>query len=456
MKSNIILFWANWDLSKKKLIPSIYKIIEEWNNWEINIVWIWRRDFNNESFRKYIKNIKYFENIENNKVNSFLNNLNYFKLDINIEKDYLELWKYLNKNNLDQNIVYLSISPEHINSFLKNYKLLWLDEKTKIIFEKPFWFDLKSAEELEKKINNVLKEEQVYIIDHYVWKEPIQNILALRFSNIIFEPIWNNKYIDNIQIIASEDIWIWDRWEYYEKSWAIKDMLQNHLFQMMALITMEAPVSLNSKSIWYEKLKVLKSIEIKDLFNNIVLWQYNWYKNEIWVDKNSKTETFVAINLEISNFRFKWVPIYLKTWKYLDKKYTKIIITFKEIPWLLYWEFNKIESNRIIIEVQPNEAIDIHFNIKENGDSKKVNMVKSKFENISNSKEAYEKLIEDVIKWDKTLFTSYDFLKESWRIVDKIVNCKNNCPNLFNYDKWSKWPIESDLLLNKNWRQWYY
>lgn len=287
-------------------------------------------------------------------------------------------------------------------------------------------------------------------------QEPIQNILAFRFANIIFEPIWNNKYIDNIQITASENIWVWDRWWYYDTSWALRDMVQNHLFQVLSMVVMDPPFRINADWIRQEKLKILKSLNLWEKYwENIVFGQYEWYLDEKWVSKNSKTETFVAMKIEVNTWNFQWVPIYLRTWKCLKEKKTSIVIEFKEVPDILFKKFWNIEKNRIILDVQPNEWIDIHFNIKENWNSKEVQRVHSKFSKEIESKEAYEKLIEDIIDGDKTLFTSWEMLEESWKVVDNLVHCKNNCPILHKYKPQTNWPKSSDLLLEQDGKKWY-
>ena len=457
MHTIFIVFWSTWDLAKRKLFWALYNIFKNKKEFYIDIIWVWRRDFLNDSFRDYIKSeTKEFIKQEND-FDDFLSKLNYSKVELSSENDYINLKNDIEKlqKKDSQVIFYLSISPEFFTNFVDNYKFINI-KNPKIIFEKPFWNDLASAKILNEKIMEVFLEEQVYRIDHYVWKEAVQNILAFRFANIIFEPIWNNKYIDNIQITAWENIWVWDRWWYYDNSWALKDMVQNHLFQVLSLVTMDVPYNIEADAIRQEKLKVFKSLKLGDDFNkNIVFWQYDWYKDEKWISQNSKTETFVAMKIEVDSWRFVWVPIYLKTWKYLNEKSTKIVIEFKEIPDILFKKFCSIEKNRIILEVQPNETIDIHFNIKENWNSKEVQRVKSKFSKEISSKEAYEKLLEDVIVWDKTLFTSWEMLEESWKIVDDLVNCKNNCPILYSYSKWSTWPIVSDILLENEWKKWY-
>ncbi|MDD2871318.1 MAG: glucose-6-phosphate dehydrogenase [Candidatus Gracilibacteria bacterium] len=457
MHTIFIIYGSTGDLAKRKLFPALYNIFKYKKGLEIDIIAVGRRNYNDTEFREFIdKETDEFIG-KSDDFSRFLDTINYSKVELTNPTDYANLKQDIKKiqRKTSQIIFYLSIAPEYFDAFVDNYKHINI-KKTKIIFEKPFGTDLKSAKKLNTKIMEVFREEQVYRIDHYVGKEAIQNILAFRFANIIFEPIWNNKYIDNIQITASETVGVGDRGGYYDKSGALRDMVQNHLFQVLSLVVMNPPSMIDSDGIRQEKLKVFRSIKLGDNYeNNIVFGQYNGYLEEKDIAKNSKTETFVAMKLEVNSWNFVGVPIYLRTGKALEKKLTQIVIEFKEVPDILFKKFGNIEKNRIILEIQPNEGIDIHFNIKENGNSQEVERVKSKFEKELESKEAYEKLLEDAIISDKTLFTSWEMLEQSWKIVDNLVNCKNDCPLIHKYPKGSNGPIASDYLLENDGRKWY-
>ena len=456
MHTIFVIFGSTGDLAKRKLFPALSNIYKN-KNQTIDIIWVGRRPFEREEFIQYIKQETNEFIEEKSELDNFLQTVNYSQVEINEKDDYLRL-----KNDIEklrkpdsQIIFYLSISPEFFWNFIDNYKSIWLND-VKIIFEKPFGSDLASARTLNEKIREVFDEQQVYRIDHYVGKEAVQNIVAFRFANTIFEPIRNNRYIDNIQITGSESIGVGERWGYYDKSWALRDMLQNHLFQMLALIAMDAPSQLDEVGIWQEKLKVFKSIRLGENFlDNVIFGQYKGYHNEKWITSDSRTETFVAAKIEVNSLRFVGVPIYVRTGKYMKKRMTTIVIEFKEVPDILFNKYGHVERNRIVLEVQPNEWINIHFNIKENGSSKEVQRVRSKFIKEVPGKEAYEKLIEDAIVGDKTLFTSRDILEQSWTIVDDIVNCKNNCPIIFTYEKGSDGPDEADALITKDGRKRY-
>lgn len=442
MKTVFVLFGSTWDLARRKILPSIFEICKSWKD-DIKIIAVGRRDFDNNDFYEYLWNLwkEFFidQNIDN--INNFIKKIDYQKVVLDKQEDYIKLSEKINdlKWKNWQTIIHLSVSPEHYHLFLDNAKAMNLDKKDKVIFEKPFGNDLNSSIELNNKINLVFDEEQVYRIDHYLWKEAVQNIIFFRFANLIFEPIWNNKYIDNIQIFANESIWVWDRWDYYENYWAIKDMLQNHLLQMLTLVSIEKPKSFDANSISDEKIKILKSIKLwKNFEKDIILGQYKWYLQEKWVWTNSKTETYVSIKLEINNSRFTWIPIYLTTWKCLKEKSTKIIINFKNISDSLFESFWNIKNNKIELEIQTDENINIYFNGKIDENIKEF---KSKFEKWTNTKEAYEKLIKDCIDWNKILFTRFDVLQESWIVLNDLLTYKNNSNHINQYDKWSDWPI---------------
>lgn len=423
----------------------------------MDIIAVGRRDFDKQGFMQYIDQETTEFIKKKPDFSSFLSTIQYSKVELNKSDDYANLKTDIEKlQRADSQVIfYLSISPEHFSGFVDNYKHI-APGNAKVIFEKPFWTDMRTARALNAKIMEVFREEQVYRIDHYVWKEAVQNILAFRFTNTIFEAIWNNKYIDNIQITASESIGVLDRWGYYDTSGALRDMVQNHLLQVLSLVVMDAPSGLDARGIQQEKLKVFRNITLSESIDeHVIFWQYHGYLGEKDIAPSSRTETFVAMRMCVDSWNFFGVPIYLRTGKAMAKKHTQIVVEFKDIPNILFKKTGPIEKNRIILEIQPNEWIDIHFNIKQNGSSKEVERVKSEFVKEVESKEAYEKLLEDVIVWDKMLFTSWDMLEETWRIIDDLVNCKTNCPMVYPYEKWTNGPSGSYELLERDNRKWY-
>lgn len=452
-----IIFGSTGDLAKRYLFPALYEVARKDSFSDIDILAVGRRDFSDDVFRKYVDTEA--SNFIRKKSDfwEFLQSIHYQKVEVTKKSDYNELAEaiHLYSHSEIQIVIYLSIAPDFFTDFIEHSQVLKLPDTTRVVFEKPFWTDLQTSRALNIEIEKVFQEKQIYRIDHYLGKEAMQNIFALRFANTIFEPIWNNEHIDNIQITASESLGVWSRGWYYDSSWALRDMVQNHLLQALSLVTMEPPIAFKDQYIQEEKLKVFRALKLDNNFSqSVVFGQYTWYLSEDGVAPDSRTETFIALKLEVANTRWEWVPIYLKTGKSLDRRLTQIVIEFKETPYFLFQQYWVIERNRIIIDIQPDETIRIEFNVKENGSSKtrKVQWVSS---NNEHGKEAYEKLLEDVIKGDKTLFTSFAMLEETWRIIDDLVNCKDNCPMIYPYTPWSIWPELGNTLLERDNRSWY-
>jgi len=324
------------------------------------IIALGRQKFTKKQYQKKSKqNIKHYTK-EKNIPQNFLKNIHYLNIDINNKDEYKKIKNLIKtkQKGKTQIIFYLAVPPTLFTPILKNLKENNLttnnnNTQIKIVFEKPFGTNLKSAQQLNNQIMNICTEDQVYRIDHYLGKEAVQNLLILRFANSFFEPIWNNRYIDNIQITAFEEIGIEKRAEYYDNAGALKDMIQNHLLQILSLVTMEPPVELTANKIRDEKVKIFTAIKHinKDWSERVVFGQYSKgkinkknvcaYKEEPGIKKDSRTETYVALKIEIDNWRWARVPIYLRTGKRMKKKGTKIVLEFKKLPQILY---NKKET----------------------------------------------------------------------------------------------------------------
>ena len=470
-----VILGATGDLSQRKLFPAFAQMAKQKllpDNFKILAVS--RRSYNSERFRKFVASaLKEFSNVKssNSDMKSFLSSIYYCKLDFYEKGDYETLKGALGRlnNKCNKTIYYLATLPENFGIIVENLNRTNLLQREsswpRIVFEKPFGYDIKSANMLNKKIYKYFKEDQIYRIDHYLGKNAIQNVMILRFANGIFEPLWNGKYIDHIQITASENIGVGFRTAYYEKAGVVRDMVQNHLLQTLSLIAMEPPASFTSRLIHDEKTKVLDSIsQLKK--EDIVLGQYIQgkidnkhvlgYKEEL--NKRTRTETFAAIKVFIDNWRWKGVPFYLRSGKRMVKSFTRISIHFKNPPHNLFHQLHNIEQNILDIDVQPKEGVMLEFNTKAPGENLEIKKVGMDFCHsciFPNTPKAYESLLMDVIEGDNTLFTRWDQVKSAWKLIDPLLKrIRNKEYELHSYHAGTTGPKASDRLIEKDGRKW--
>jgi len=469
---NILIFGASGDLTKRKLIPSLYELYKKKMLPEnFSIIGISRTDMNSDSFRKYIK-----RNISEADIN-FLQHLYYFRMDNN----YTGLKeKIINVAPKIKNyIFYLATPPQMIS---KISDILGREELTneedgykRVIVEKPFGWDYTSAIEINSKLHLAFKEEQIYRIDHYLGKETVQNILVTRFSNGIFEPLWNRRYIDHIEISSVESLGIEGRGKYYDNAGALRDMMQNHLLHLMSFIAMEPPSSLDSNSIRNEILKVLQSLrplKEKSIEKNVIRGQYIsskirgnkvlGYREEPDVNPKSMTETYVAMKFYIDNWRWGGVPFYIRTGKRLPTRVTEAVINFKETPHYLFKNKKDIcDCNQLIIRIQPDEGLLLKIDMKKPGAGYEVKNVNMDFhyKELSEEKlpEAYERLLYDCLIGDSTLYTRADAVESSWKFLEPIQNAWKNKPEIkmYGYPAGTWGPENADDLIegkNMKWR----
>ncbi|MEY2439666.1 MAG: glucose-6-phosphate 1-dehydrogenase, partial [Verrucomicrobiota bacterium] len=370
--------------------------------------------------------------------------------------------------------------PDQFEPILINLKDAGLNKApdgswARVIVEKPFGTDLASARELNRIVSQAFSEEQTYRIDHFLGKETAQNILVLRFANAIFEPLWNTRYIDHIQITAAETLGVEGRAGYYDKAGALRDMVQNHLLQLLCLIGMEAPTDLRADSIRDEKVKVVRSLRRmtgKMIASDAIRGQYDAgaingkpvvaYRQEEGVDRKSITETFVALRLRIDNWRWADVPVYLRVGKRLPKSGTEISVHFKKAPAVL---FNKeaviLDQNVLVVRIQPDEGISLRMQAKIPGTSLRIEPVKMDFHYGTSfgkpSPEAYERLLLDAMSGDATLFARRDEVEGAWSFIDPIEeawHAEKDQPELYFYPAGSWGPEEADALLARDGRAW--
>jgi len=477
-----VIFGATGDLCKRKLLPSLFDLyIRGLLPKSYLIIGCGRKNITNKFFlkksiidNKNLINIKYIG--MKAKINKFKKHIVYNKIDPNNKNDFIFLKQNLNsyfKNNNINNknvLFYFSTPPSAFQNIIKNLALMNLNNESngwkRLIIEKPFGDNLKSCKNLNTLLKKKFKEKQLYRIDHYLGKETVQNILISRFSNIVFNALWNRKFISYVEITAAERIGIEERGEYYDNTGAIKDMFQNHLLELLCLTAMEEPKDSSSESIRDEKIKVLQKIKSIDYTNHVVRGQYTksqnseksfkGYRDNEGVDKRSKTETFFACKLFIENERWKNVPFFIRTGKRLPTKVTEIVVNFKRNKNI----FNdKNLSNVLIFRIQPDEGLLVKFNLKKPGDKSKLINKNLEFhykklgENIISN--AYETLIIDVFNGNTMLFSRSDFVEKAWEIVDPIIkSIKKENLKLYAYKAGSWGPKKADeIFRNKNtWR----
>jgi glucose-6-phosphate 1-dehydrogenase len=475
----LVIFGGAGDLSQRKLIPSLYNLfVLEQLHEDFDIISCGMPEFTNEGYRELVRSslLKFLPEKFGEKIEKFLNKFYYVSGAFDDPKMYEGIYKEINSKKR-QILFYLAIPPQFAPMVIKSLEKSDLCLKTyekKIIMEKPFGINIKSAQELNQTVLGVFEEDEIYRIDHYLGKETVQNILFFRFGNSIFEPLWNRNFIDHIQITAAETLGIEHRGKFYEKAGIIRDIVQNHVMQLLSLVAMEPPASFYADRIRDEKLKVFKSIRAMDeayLKRNIIKGQYGpgklegesvvGYTEEKDVGKDSKMATYMAAKFYIDNWRWAGVPFYIRAGKRMRKRVTEIYLQFKQPPLKLFGDKNnQIVPNGILISIQPEEKISIRLNLKYPGSENFPHPVEMDFnyKDLAHivSLDAYERLLLDCVKGDLTLFARQDSIEAMWEVVDPINeyfehNYQGELPNYFS-GSWG--PEKAELLLEKDGRCW--
>ncbi|MFP4016923.1 MAG: glucose-6-phosphate dehydrogenase [Halanaerobiales bacterium] len=475
----IIIFGATGDLTHRKLLPAFYNLFKQEHLPEkLSILAIGRRDKNNEIYREEayeaVRENSRFE-LDEDTWDEFVESIEYVRFDFREDEGYDELQNKIIKEA--QRIYYLAVSPDYFGLIVDKLEENNLAHSencdTRVVIEKPFGHNLETACQLNDKINDVFPEKDIYRIDHYLGKEMLQNIMVIRFANSLFEPLWNNKYIDNIQIISNESSGVGDRGGYYDESGALRDMVQNHMMQLLTLTAMEPPVEMDTESIRNEKVKVLKALQLDydNMDKYVVRGQYCGgkvdgeevpaYRDEERTTDDSTTETFVALKLFINNLRWSGVPFYIKTGKRLTHKSTEVVVEFKSEAHPAYKdEYSDLLPNLLVIRIQPQEGTFFQFNAKKPGTEHNIVPVQMDYcQNCqlgSNSPEAYERLLYDIMRGDSTLFTRWDEVEYSWRFIDKIASkWEEGEADFPNYQAGTTGPEEADKLLKNDGHNWW-
>jgi glucose-6-phosphate 1-dehydrogenase len=484
----IVIFGATGDLTHRKLIPALYNLAADGElPPAVTVIGFARRPKTDQEFRNELgETTKQFsrQEVRDDIWKTFSQSVFYHQSEFGDERGYQSLARRLDQIDEERGtrgnrLFYFAAGPEQFETILKNLKTAGLNKAkqgswARVIIEKPFGRDLASAQELNRVVSNSFSEDQTYRIDHFLGKETAQNILVLRFANAIFEPIWNARYIDHIQITAAETLGVEGRAGYYETAGALRDMVQNHLLQLLCLVAMEAPTDLSADSIRDEKVKVVRSLRRyrpDEIAKWVVRGQYTAgainaepvpaYREEERVNPNSETETYVTLRLLLDTWRWSEVPIYLRVGKRLPKSATEISVHFKKAPMVLF-NRDSIEhdQNVLVIRIQPDEGISLRMMAKIPGTSLRIEPVKMDFHYGTSfgkaSPEAYERLLLDAMSGDPTLFARRDEVEEAWAFIDTIENAwrEKNSPPLTFYPAGSWGPEEADELLARDGREW--
>jgi glucose-6-phosphate 1-dehydrogenase len=475
LPTQIIIFGASGDLTQRKLIPSLFNLCCKGRMPNIfRIVGFGGTDFSYDSFRAHLEEgMKEFSDTKftEQEWKDFASHIVYIRHRYAPE-DFTQLDKFLSdwQGDGDNRVFYMATPPD---AYPKIVDLLGETNQLKeekgyrrVVIEKPFGTDLESAQELNEQIHRVLKETQIYRIDHYLGKETVQNILVTRFANTIFEPLWNRNYIDHVEITVAEQVGVEHRAKFYDKVGVLRDMFQNHLLQLLSLTAMEPPVSFEATALRNEKVKVLSAItpmKEEEIAKATVRGQYKGYKEEEGTDPNSTTATFGAVRLFVNNWRWQGVPFYLRSGKYLKEKVSQVVIEFKCPPHLLFpSQGGEMRPNVLVLFLQPDEGVHWRFEAKVPDTVADLRSVDMEFHYAdyfgkSALPDAYERLLLDTMLGDASLFTRADEVETAWGIIDPIIRAWRNPSGkqpLTFYDPGTWGPKESDELLARDGRSW--
>ncbi|HHF4728258.1 TPA: glucose-6-phosphate dehydrogenase [Haemophilus influenzae] len=476
----IVIFGASGDLTHRKLIPALYNLYKIGRLSEnFSVLGVARSELNDETFREKMREaLIHNEETTPETLDAFCSHLYYQAVNTSDAQDYGKLVPRLDElhdkyQTCGNTFYYMSTPPSLYGVIPECLAAHGLNTEEygwkRIIVEKPFGYDEKTAQALDVQIHHFFEEHQIYRIDHYLGKETVQNLLVLRFSNGWFEPLWNRNFIDYVEITGAESIGVEERGGYYDGSGAMRDMFQNHLLQVLAMVAMEPPAIINANSMRDEVAKVMHSLRpltAEDMEHNLVLGQYtaaqingkmeNGYLEEKGVPTDSRTETYIALRCEIENWRWAGVPFYVRTGKRLPARVTEIVIHFKTTPHPVFSQ--NAPENKLIIRIQPDEAISMRFGLKKPGagfEAKEVSM-DFRYADLAGAQvlTAYERLLLDAMKGDATLFARTDAVHAAWKFVQPILDYKANGGRIHEYEAGTWGPVAADKLIAKQGKVW--
>jgi len=480
MKENhpitILIFGASGDLTHRKLIPALYTLYKKDRLKEFKVIGTSRSQLSHQAFRNgLLEGLNEFSpgSYQEQSWEEFAKHIYYQSGNLTNPADYEKLSDLISslEEKPSNRLYYLAVSPQFYQQAIHNLGESGLAAQNAalgapwrhVIIEKPYGRDLETAQTLNQQVHQVFTESQIYRIDHYLGKETAQNILFFRFANTIFEPVWDRRYIDNVQITVAESLAVGHRASYYDQAGILRDMFQNHLLQLLSLVAMEAPASFNADAIRNERVKLLRAIRALQRENSVAS-QYTGYCAENGVAENSRTPTFAALKLYLDNWRWKGVPFYLRSGKALKRKATEITVEFQRPPHLMFGlsQAEEITPNILSICIQPDEGIHLKFQAKEPGSDQNSLPVDMEFhyQRFFDGKQipsAYERLLDEAIAGDPSLFTRADTIETAWSIIDPLIRSweDQNTEELTIYEPGTWGPAEADHLLTRDGRSWH-
>jgi glucose-6-phosphate 1-dehydrogenase len=485
----LVIFGATGDLAHRKLLPALYNLAHDGSLPErFELVGIARSEYSDDEFRQLAReSIERFSRVRPDPavLSGLLEDFRYISGSFDQEQVYSGIKQALadfekRAGHPMNRVFYMATAPRFFPVIAEQLGASGLDcrddAETRLVIEKPFGHDLASARALNSQLLEVFDESQLFRIDHYLGKETVQNLIAFRFANTLFEPVWNRNFVDHVEITAAEDVGIEGRADYYDHAGALRDLVQNHMLQLLALTTMEPPSSFDADRVRDEKVKVLEAIvppAVDEVSSMAVRAQYGpgavggkevpGYHEEEGIPPDSRTETYAALRLHVSNWRWAGVPFYLRTGKRLTRRVTEIAVTLKPVPHVAFQSTGSVgvQANQIILTVQPDEGVDLEVGAKIPGPRLRIRPVHMEFRYgtafMSESPEAYERLILDVMRGDATLFTRNDEIEALWAIVDPILTAweEDTTTPIPQYPAGSSGPEEANRLLldGRKWRR---